>query len=980
MEKNIDKLNLTEIAKNIAGNPSEWVLVLGDVLLYTKSEDKKKRMIDILKKEQGISEREGLYQNIEDKDYVGIANKLFGSIWNGASFLEKERREQMRRRKVFADGFACRERVNIEITKIDLEKLLSVFPGMILSICQNEVVEAFLENEQSMSIEDVIWTPHSIMSSPKWNKWYKNKRIISLKENEVVPGNIDINGRVLVKLYGSCRQPYQMLLSEQDFELYYPEDEDEKSCVKFFLQEIFHNKNLFFLGTDLIYSSNQYKSKRLPFATGISRLLEKAPKEGIHRYIYLENDESNLEFEKYFIEKISSKKGINETLQSIWGIVERNRTDTGTQTPADKVSSSLELDGKEAERLFWELYSRRTEQSVPKREKNILLNEILDLEKNESKWSKKSVSLLAVAANRLADFYDLKTMLVWFMKNEGDETNRGDVKFYECLLQKMVCAKLSSKSLELLQMLSFYGEGFPSGFLALILQEDEELYEWKEAGIQLVNSGIYIQRHYRRHLHRRMEYADSVLKTAGTNPNKRQFVSIVEKVEHQMDDSYFYPFDKNYFSLSDIKIEGCVSKDKIKNRFEGMFKKLTVILENRSEGYGHVYSLLETELPVIVQKIEEIDDEKMQWKPSLLYYLLRENSLVAFDMEKVLEQLELLLKTIKKLEQNADQDMEQHLLCSKMMILQTWGIIESQFSEEAKQEKALEKCNEAREVLESAEVKQKLSRAVILSEALFIQKIHIYFLECRIYGRMSTIAEIRRCANKNSVCEKQEVALKKMKSRLEESSNLLKEREHAMTCSYEEMWAEWECYEGEYWFKMSQYHNENRKLGNTVSSFQEEMECYRRSENSYNRALDYYESYPNRYWMQCAHVKRNMADLYCWESKSFEEMMSANNESGVRYKKIRSKCYDMLSSAYLLYRSHADLHGIADVLQSMGNAENFSKFDLSIEQNKRSSLCFYNLSKKLYDLLGDRWSTYVVTSFKEGAENVRKNVSGISMY
>lgn len=959
------KFNVREIAESIAENPAEWVLVVGDILPYTKKESKKHQIAKMIKKEIGIYGNSALHQSIEDQDYVGIANRLFGSGWNGTSFLERERREQMRRRETFASGFASRENVNIEVVKTDMDKLLKVFPGMILSICQNEVLEAFLENEQSISIEDIVWTPHDMMSSPKWAKWYESKREASSKEMGIAPENIDINGRMLVKLYGSCGQPHQMLLSEQDFELYYPVDENEKSCVKFFLQEIFLNKKVIFLGTDLIYSTNQNKSKRMPFAPGISKLLENTKEKEKSRYIYPGNDKLKLEWKNYGLQKIHCDTGIDGLIQTMWEIFEsKQQINTSIQictddkNSEDDENSTLELREDEAKGLFWELYSRRTKSHVPQREKDILLKDILRLEEKLNKWSKKSISLLAVVANRQADFYDLKTEWDWAVNNLGDKIDKGGTEFYECLLEEMLRLKLSSKSQEMLRILSFYGDGFPAGFLALVLKDDEDLNEWKKAGIQLVNSGIYIQRRYRRRLHRRMEYADAILKTAGTNLNKRQFASIIEEVGRLMDDSYFYPLDSNYFSIE--------IKDEDKARFEEMFKKLLLILENRPEGYGHIYSLLESETPVIVEKIEEIDDKEMQWKPALLYYLLRENSLPDNIREKVRKQLELLLNDMDDLGKNVN------VLCGKMMLLQTWGIIESQSSEIQKQEDALRKCEEAEAVLEEAEMYEKNNGAVIISETLFIQKMHICFQKCRIYARISTIAEIIRCKKKGKSCVVQATALNNMKEQLKKSKVFLQERECVVGYHCKEMWAEWSCYEGEYWFKISQYHKEHREwVSAGKSTFQEEMKIYDKAESSYKQALNYYESYPHRYWMQCAWVERNLADLYCWKSKIMKETTDRERREKIMY---RNKCYDMLAAAYLLYRSHADLHGIADVLQSMGNAEDFSRFDLSVERDKRSSFCFYNVSKELYDLLGDRWSTYVVMSFKEGAVNARKKI------
>ena len=121
---------------------------------------------------------------------------------------------------------------------------------------------------------------------------------------------------------------------------------------------------------------------------------------------------------------------------------------------------------------------------------------------------------------------------------------------------------------------------------------------------------------------------------------------------------------------------------------------------------------------------------------------------------------------------------------------------------------------------------------------------------------------------------------------------------------------------------------------------------------NYKKALEYYKKYPYQYLIQRADVMRNIADLYCQRGKSEEDINS----------KMGEQCYSYLAEAYELYRSNADLHGIADVLQSMGNAEDFSKMN----KNSRSSLSFYKVAEDIYISLGDLWSSVVVSKFKEG--------------
>lgn len=107
---------------------------------------------------------------------------------------------------------------------------------------------------------------------------------------------------------------------------------------------------------------------------------------------------------------------------------------------------------------------------------------------------------------------------------------------------------------------------------------------------------------------------------------------------------------------------------------------------------------------------------------------------------------------------------------------------------------------------------------------------------------------------------------------------------------------------------------------------------------------------------------RKIADLYYRRAKS---------EGKIETKK---QCYEYLAEAYKLYRSNADLWGIANVLQSMGNAETIKKRGENSQseeackengENTRSMKSFYDTSIGLYDMLGDPWSSAVAKKFKE---------------
>lgn len=99
--------------------------------------------------------------------------------------------------------------------------------------------------------------------------------------------------------------------------------------------------------------------------------------------------------------------------------------------------------------------------------------------------------------------------------------------------------------------------------------------------------------------------------------------------------------------------------------------------------------------------------------------------------------------------------------------------------------------------------------------------------------------------------------------------------------------------------------------------------------------------------------------MFCRWAESCENLPSGKEGAA----RLRRECYDALIRSYILYRGDSDLHGIADVLQSMGNVERREKPDTSF----RSMLNFYKASKDIYAELGDGWSEYVADTFLKGA-------------
>lgn len=107
----------------------------------------------------------------------------------------------------------------------------------------------------------------------------------------------------------------------------------------------------------------------------------------------------------------------------------------------------------------------------------------------------------------------------------------------------------------------------------------------------------------------------------------------------------------------------------------------------------------------------------------------------------------------------------------------------------------------------------------------------------------------------------------------------------------------------------------------------------------YEEALNYYNKYPHKYPIQRADIMRKLADAYCLKSKKFHHDNFDH-------------CYRLLADAYYIYRKKADLHGIADVLFSIGEAEE----SMEICANRRSARCFYKTAADIYKSLGDNFS------------------------
>lgn len=954
-------ISIKELAAKIFADPFQWVLFLGDGISCDKQSNRKKRLFCLARevcKTEGKDSwiKKKIYEAIQKEDYLELSGTLFGNMWDGAIFLDETGEEQMKWRRKYAGELPEKKKINISNAYVDLEGILQIFQGMIITTCQDETIEAFLEYEMSRSVDDMVYTPYVLAISEQWKKWM----------DEGFRGN----RRILVKLYGSRRDPYRMLLSKKDMKECYA----EKGNPKRFLKNLLETKNLLFLGMDF------GKEGPLSYGKEIQELLKKHPG-NVERYVFGENETEGYSLADYYVKRIDMRDGEKEIKDFARKLAEEMKKleaadANGRRAPddagnAEKTGTSTKQEGEfgdqdsistweVAKEQFGHYYNRRSCEVFLEEgeESEILKTKILGFGedgKTAGKWSRKSVKQLAVAANNVADFYDLEEIFhqaeVICMKEEVEDEGCGknSNQFYEVVTKKILDDRLSRRSRILHQILLAYGDGFPLGFLWLLSDDEEELKEWKRAGIQLTGSGIYMKRQRRKNLHERMLYADNIMRTAGTNPYKKEFKNRVKEMSHQLGDSYFY-------LLNSELVYGETDRVK-KDYFEKMFERMHDILRDKSVGYKQLHSLLQTEMPEIIKNMEKLEGEgKIEWEPALLYYLLNESRSIPKDCEGLKKRIKNLSEGVGNIMRNGAEIRQIKALANRLMLFQTESLIECQSSKEENQKKAISICKDAETMIYEWN-KEWMRKKTKEPEEIFKQRIHINLLKGKIYARHSSILEINRCMKKEPKCEKQEKMLNTMRDELKKAKEMMDKRRSISGNSYDEEMAEWNHLMGEYWFKMSQSYWEDRQYGGVEKRNKEEGSCYINAEEFYKKALAYYGKYPDKFEVQRADVMRSMADLHCQNGKSIKEMKDGKNTD------LKKKCYHMLIEAYDLYRSNGDLHGIADVLQSMGNVEDF----YDIGENNRSPLCFYKASGDLYWDLNDSWSLFVVERFYEEA-------------
>lgn len=963
-----NKESIRKIAESVKKDSFNWVLVLGSGISWDGMKAADEEFADqILQLQRGAADQGGMRERVckavQERNHDAVMTALYGDIWNGVNFLRIEEEEQKRRRERYAAKFAVRNHINLECyTKLDMRALIRTFQGIILTTCQDEIIEAFLEDELCMTVKNQIYTPYTLATLPHWKKRLERSR-------------------ALIKLHGTCTEPCRMLLSKRDMNMYYPEKEKPLHTVEA-LDWIFQNKNLLFLDMDL--EDGRPEGKRTPaLAPGIRRLLEKditAHKNNAdvpQRYIILEKEEEKTDrelYEKLHIRTINCQAdGTSRLIGSLTqqirpGLGENIHDKCAMEERAGREDTEI-LTKEEAEEIFWDNYNRRPRHHISKREMHILEMHILEVHMlgnrnlaDRTRYSKKNIEKLAMAANNYAEFNDL-----WkAMDMAGKDRDGGTIPMDKGqLIDKILNERIDDRSRQLHRILEFYGQGFPMGFLNLLSEKEEELEAWKRAGIQLTNSGIYIQRNDRKKIYEQVEYADQLVQYAGRNPYKEAFRNRLREKEQQVADSYFYP-------IADGIIKPGSGQEDVRKVYENMYGRMVDILRDKSKGYIHLRSLLETELPTIIEKNnrlngeeEQQDGERRQKQAELLYYLLRECPIQPKDSAGF-------LKMVRELGQKiaAGNHDEANALCSRLMLYQVQVIVISQQQEtgeeknhEKKQKEALELCNAALKLIHEYE-KIHQDRKELIPKTVFMQQMQLYLLKSRVYGKLASIKEIERCnyrgekdENYENICEAQKKYLGQMESVIRMAARCKKGREDMTKSFYKSLQAEIEYLRGEHYFKLSQFYEENKKYPykkGDPRSRHRERKNFKVSAEYYGRALEFYQKYPGQYKLQAAGVMRSIADLYCRKKQS----------SVCRDKQeCTDQFYKYIQDAYMYYRSYNNLHGIADVLQSMGEMEEYGEAQ---EKEQKSGICFYSASARLYRELGDEWSYYVVSAFLEG--------------
>ena len=907
---------IEEIAENVMKNSNDWVLILGTGVSHAdnmKAADEEfTDQIARLNDENGDlgSVKEKVCQAVQESNYSTVKEVLYGNIWNGSSFRNSEDEVQRKRREDYAGKFAVRKNINMERDqKKDIRSLLGHFSGLILTTCQDETIEAILENERCSTVENGIYTPYSLTTLSSWKKL------------------LESNSLTLIKLYGTCTDPSKLLLSGKDMDMYYSWKDDKLPTMEA-LDWIFQNKNLLFVGMDLIGQSTRLNRKPAlaPGIVGLlKRSLPKAKGNNLHRYAILQikKEEGSENDSRRKFKDLKDEQGIevigyykvDGTDQVIYDYTEKQKTskDSAEEKSAEgeaakennvnknnageKSPQNKALTKDEAEKVFWEYYNRRPRHHISDREIHILEEHILkadipdDQEKKEGAvYNRNEVIRIALAANRFAEFCDF-----WDITKMYDEKIKWEQKIRYILNQH-----IDDRSRELHQIFQFYGSGFPIGFLNLMGKDEKDLDDWKKAVIRLHNSGAYVISCNRKGIYEKIGYADTLVQKAGIHINQGEGC--------RKSDSYVYPAVEE-IDVIDIK-EGIDTKEK----FREMFDRMVDILRDKCDGYNFLHPLLETEFQIILDKVKEL--ENYEKEPELLYYLFRECRIQPKEPEKFIKRIEMLQNEI-----GAKENDEKKALCKKLMLYQVRMLVSSRRSG-CETEELLNLYEDAiKEITEYAEKQGKDPS----DESIFIQQVQLHLLKGRIYGSSAAMDVDNFSKN-----------LEHMKSMLEKAEEDMKKRKENTGTDYLYLKAEADCLYGDYY--IIRYRMAKKTQGVEAADYQSAIP-------KYNDALKFYRKYPMQYKMQEADVQLRMAETHYCRQKDDQIWKDGD------------KC---LERAYQIYRNYNNLHGIADALRTL----------VISKPDKSSSL--YHAAETIYRELGDELSCERIKPIREAPSDERK--------
>lgn len=860
--------NIEEIVQDIRKNSDDWVLFLGTGVSFDNMKAADEEFIEQLKqlKDKDEDIKEKVCQAIQENDRDAVREILYGNVWN---FLRTEEDEQKKRRQEYADKLAARKDINIEeYSKKAICKLLGQFSGTILTTCQDETIEAILENARCSTFEDKIYTPYSLTTSSRWKK------------------QLDNNECMLIKLYGTCTESSGLLFSGKDMDMYYPRKEDSLPVMKM-LESLFGSKKLLFIGMDLA-KKKPGVNRNPALAPGITSLLKKNVSKGtgdktkLHRYVLVEETEEGSPKSQ---RKLREKLGIEtivynpETMEAHIpdctvgqeGIRDSAGGDRAEGVKAEQKATTKEgLSGKASkdealakdavEQVFWEYYNRRPRHRISKREMHILESHILKVDGQGSQeksavYNRDEVIRIALAANRFAEFIDLwKVMLL----DEGTDKT----------ISNILNQRIDSKSRQLHRLIRFYGDGFPMGFLRLTASDETDLDMWKKAVIRLDNSGAYVVSCNRKEVYGRAAYADALVRKAGISAGSEEGCQKV--------DSYLYPAAGGMDIIDIVEDAGYPKKT-----FGSMFDRMVEILRDKCDGYAALHALLETEFHIILEKVRAL--ETYEKEPELLYYLLRECQVQPRDPQGFIGRIEELRKQIDEKERD-----EKEALCKNLMLYQVQMIVESRCNgcEMENISKLYEKAKD------KIAIYTKKHGDNLLDESIFILKVQLNLLAARIYG-LSAAMDGKISAE----------MVKKMESFLEMADTSIKERTDRMGGRYSFFKAGIQCLYGDYQLMQCRLPRENGEDTQNTK-----MAAYQDAVEKYNDALRFYQKYKAHYKLQEADAWLRLANV--------KHLMDVQNND-----KENKEYLECLNKAYRIYRDYNCLHGIADVLKILGRTQ-----------------------------------------------------------